>query len=129
MKTNPFELAYRYVFPSIRRHLVEILYREYNLNQLKIAESLGLTQSAISRYVDRVRGTAFDVTKYNDLNRELRDLAVKIVNGKTNVYEVQYELTRITVTALRNGYVCGLHEVIDDEIDPSKCGICLRVFK
>ena len=129
MKTNPFELAYRYVFPSIRRHLVEILYREHNLNQLKIAEYLGLTQSAVSRYVDGFRGTAFDVRKYDDLTKELRGLALKIVDGSINPYEVQYELIKVTITALKKGYVCGLHEAIDHDLDPSKCGVCLKVFK
>jgi len=52
----PCEYAVKYILPSIRSVLANHLYKEYGLSQLEIARLLGVSQSTVSRYVNRERG-------------------------------------------------------------------------
>ncbi len=109
MRISIYELSNRYVYPAVRRRLVEILYYEMKLNQLEIAKLLKISQSAVSRYVVR--------------------LAERIVQEKPGEYTLHFELGRIVLKILAKGYVCSFHTKIDRAIDPKKCRICLDLFK
>lgn len=129
MKISVPQLAAKYVYPALRRRLVEILYREEKVSQTEIANLLGITQSAVSRYVEGIRGKYIDVSKYKDIEEELRNLAHEIVRGKINLYNIQLELSRITMVFLGKGYACSFHSKLDKSIDPGKCRTCIILFK
>ena len=128
MKTNAFEVAAKYVYPSLRRRLVEILYREYGMTQVGIAEILHITQSAVSRYLRMNRGALIDVEKFEDIDGELRQSAEWIINEKPDEYKIHAEIIRIALEMLGKGYLCSLHAKIDPEIDPGSCNVCLELF-
>lgn len=129
MKVNMFELAYRYVYPSVRRRLVQVLYLDFGLKQLEISRLLGLTQSAVSRYVTSSRGVFIDVSRFGDVDQAIRKLATEIVKSDLDRYSVQYELARITLKALGQGYLCGFHRKLEGDADLRKCRACLNLFK
>lgn len=128
MKINPLEIAYRYVLPSVRRRLIEIMYRDLGMNQVEIAGKLGITQSAVSKYVDGKRGTLIDLSKYADIDNELKELAKELTHHDVDEYYVQFRLVKIALAVLSKGYFCGYHVKLDDTVDPSKCGICEKLF-
>jgi len=119
----------RYVYPAIRRRLVEILYKEYNLRQDDVARMLNITQSAVSRYVKINRGSFINIAEFKDIDSELKNLADRIVTSNIDMLELEYELTRITFVTLGKGYICRYHKYIDNEIDPKTCKICIKLFK
>jgi predicted transcriptional regulator len=127
MKTNAFEVASRYVYPSIRRRLVEVL-REKGLKQTEIAELLHITQSAVSRYLKMDRGSFIDVSKFPDIDAEVTALAEKIVQERPSEYEIHSELVKMSLEMLGRGYVCSFHSKIDPEVNPSECNVCLELF-
>ncbi|KUH33615.1 transcriptional regulator [Thermococcus celericrescens] len=127
MKTNAFEVASRYVYPSLRRRLVEILY-ENGLKQTKIAELLHITQSAVSRYLRMDRGALMDVSQFPDTDNELRSFADEIIKKKPSEYEIHRRLVEISVEMLGKGYVCQFHSKIDPEVNPAECNVCLELF-
>ena len=129
MRINLFELIYRYIYPAVRRRLAEILYYDEGLNQRQIAEILGVTQSAVSRYVDGYRGMLVDFKDYPEINNELRELAKKIVSNKIDKYIVQVEIAYIIFRSLARKRLCSLHLKVDPTIDYSKCSICPMLFK
>ncbi|ASJ04397.1 transcriptional regulator [Thermococcus barossii] len=127
MKTNAFEVASRYVYPSIRRRLVEVL-REKGLKQTEIAELLHITQSAVSRYLKMDRGAFIDVSKFPDIDAEVTALAEKIVRERPSEYKIHSELVKMSLEMLGRGYVCAFHSKIDPEVNPSECNVCLELF-
>ncbi len=129
MKISIPQLAAKYVYPALRRRLVEILYHKKKMNQLEIARLLGISQSAVSRYVEGNRGVYIDVSRFKDIEQELEKLADAIVDENMSIYDIQLELARITMVFLGKGYACNLHSRIDKSIDPSKCRSCLILFK
>jgi len=46
-----FELGYRYVIPSIRRRLVELLVEKHSLEEVEVAKLLSVSTSAASRNI------------------------------------------------------------------------------
>jgi predicted transcriptional regulator len=127
MKISPLEVASRYVYPSLRRRLVEIL-RERGLKQTEIAKLLHITQSAVSRYLRMNRGALIDVSSFSDVESLLEKTADWILREKPNEYVIQKRLMEIAIYMLGKGYVCSFHARIDPEIDPSECRICLELF-
>ncbi|WP_297092225.1 ArsR family transcriptional regulator [Thermococcus sp.] len=127
MKTNAFEVTSRYVYPSLRRRLVEILY-EKGLKQTEIAELLHITQSAVSRYLRMDRGALMDVSSYPDIEEELQSLAREIVEKKPGEYEIHRRIVEISLEMLGKGYVCSIHSEVDPEVDPGECNVCLELF-
>lgn len=127
MRTNAFEAVARYVYPSLRRRLVEIL-RERGLTQTQIAGLLHITQSAVSRYLRMNRGALIEVEKFQDIDEKLKGLADTIVREKPDEYYIHGELVKIAVEMLGKGYVCSFHSKVDPEIDPKLCRICIETF-
>ena len=129
MKITALEVASRYVYPSVRRRLVEILYFDFKLNQVEIATILKLTQSAVSRYLQGNRGNFLNIKKFQDIDSEIKKLVERIVKKRLNAYDIHSELTRITLLLLSKGYGCAFHHQIDEDIDIKLCKTCLRLFK
>ena len=127
MRTNAFEAVAKYVYPSLRRRLVEIL-REKGLNQMQVAKLLYITQSAVSRYLRMNRGALVDVEKFPDIDDKLKGLAETIVKERPDEYYIHGELVKIAIEMLGKGYVCSFHSKVDPEIDPKACKICIETF-
>jgi predicted transcriptional regulator len=127
MKVSPLEVASRYVYPALRRRLVEIL-RERDLKQAEIANLLHITQSAVSRYLRMNRGALIDVSSFPDVESLLKETAEWVLNERPNEYSIQKRLMEIAVYMLGKGYVCSFHSKIDPELEPEKCNICLELF-
>lgn len=127
MRTNAFEVASRYVYPSLRRRLVEIL-REKGLKQMEIAELLHITQSAVSRYLGMDRGGLIDVNRFKDVDTKLKELADEILKEKPNEYKIHSQLIQLALDMLGKGYVCSFHSKVDPELDPGECRVCLELF-
>ncbi|NJE42316.1 transcriptional regulator [Thermococcus sp. GR6] len=127
MKTNAFEVASRYVYPSLRRRLVEIL-REKGLKQTQIAELLHITQSAVSRYLRMDRGGLIDVVQFQDIDEDLKNLAEEIIRKRPTEYEIHSRLVQISLEMLSKGYVCSFHSQIDSELSSAQCRVCLELF-
>ncbi|WP_297497363.1 transcriptional regulator [Thermococcus sp.] len=127
MKTNAFDVASRYVYPALRRRLVEIL-RWKGLKQTEIAELFHITQSAVSRYLREERGALVDVSSLPDIEEKLRSLAEEIVEKRPDEYWIHARLVEITLYGLGRGYFCQFHALIDPELNPSECRVCLELF-
>lgn len=127
MKTNAFDAVAKYVYPALRRRLVEIL-RESGLNQIQIAKLLHITQSAVSRYLRMNRGALIEVEKFPEIDEKLKELAENIMKEKPDEYYIHGELVKIAVEMLGKGYVCSFHSKVDPEIDPKLCRICIETF-
>ena len=127
MKTNAFEVSSRYVYPSLRRRLVEHL-RMRGLKQTEIAELLHITQSAVSRYLREERGRLINVSSFPDIDGKIAELADEIIKEKPGEYEIHTELVKLSLEFLGKGYGCSFHAEVDPEIDPKECRVCIELF-
>jgi len=122
-----FELGYRYIVPSIKRRLTEKLIG-MGLTQSEAARKLGLSVSAISRYLSMERGIWVDVASYSDLDNAINDLASAIRDNRIDFYDIQVSIHRIALYALGRKYMCKIHSKIDLSVDPDRCTICPKII-
>ena len=80
----PCEEIFKDVLPTIRAILVKDLVERHNLNQVEVAERLGITQPAVSQYLRSLRGTsrAGALLKRSDFMKSLRELSDAIAGGE-----------------------------------------------
>ncbi len=129
MKFSVFELASKYVYPSIRRRIVEIMYKEIGLSQKQISKIMYIDQSTVARYLEGERGKYIDLSIYPELDKVLKKYAIEITSVKPDKYTLTRKLIRLTLWILGRGYICPYHEKLDNTIDASKCKICIELFK
>ncbi len=126
--TDVLELGYRYVVPSVKRRLVEILSKKYGLSQRAIAKKLFISQSTVSRYLLRERGFLVNIEEYRDVDELIESLAKKVSENNVDRYSLAEDILRITLYVLGKGYMCKYHRMFE-KTDLSKCRVCLRLFK
>ncbi|MEM0506316.1 MAG: hypothetical protein QXW58_03540 [Thermosphaera sp.] len=128
MSRGVFELASRYVEPSIKRAIALKLF-EKKIPPIEISRRLEISPSLTSRYVKGERGLFFDPTSIPELNLELDALAEKITLGLVRGYELRLEIARIVLKALSSKKLCRLHKAVDNSVDPLGCDVCPSLFK
>lgn len=126
--TSVFELGYRYLLPSLKRRLTEIMSKELKMSEVRIAKKLSITPSAVSRYLSRERGTALDITRFSDLDRELSTLARDLATRDLDWTTIEIRLLKISLLAMSRKYLCELHYKLHPVVDPAKCRICPEIF-
>ncbi|MGB9717703.1 MAG: transcriptional regulator [Thermoproteota archaeon] len=124
---DAFELAYRYVVPSVRRTLATKLVKKGMLRK-EAAEILELSRSAVSRYLNSERGMLIKTNEFKDVMNLVEKLADRIIREKPSDYIVQEETAKIVAYFMSRKYFCKTHKKMNPGIDIAKCRICERVF-
>ncbi len=122
-----FELAYRYVVPSIRNALARELVKK-GMPRKNAAELLNLSRSAVSRYLSGERGVFVKTERFKDFQNMVEKLADDIIRKGMDEYTVQEEVSKVAAYFLHRKYFCAKHKRINPNIDVSKCSICKNVF-
>ena len=78
----PCQLALWRILPSIRREIALTLIREHNLSQKEVAKLLGLTEAAISYYLNKKRGKGISFDK--KAKEEIKKVAKNLVRRKSS---------------------------------------------
>jgi len=94
------------------------------MKQTDVADVLGITQTAVSKYISNVRGQAIQIDHTKEIQSMMNDVASQIVNEKISRSELVLELCSICRTVRRNGLMCRLCETSDRDLDIKHCIIC-----
>lgn len=82
--TMPCEAVIKKFLPAIRASVTSELYERHNFSQVQIAESLGVTQAAVSNYL--AGKYAKHIKKLEStpmIQKAAKDIAMAIISGKT----------------------------------------------
>jgi len=126
--SSVFELGYRYLLPSLKRRLAEIMSSELRMSEVEIAKKLKMTPSAVSRYLRRERGATIDVARFPDIDKELAKLAKDLTTQDLNWLTIETRLLKISLLAMSKKYLCDLHHRLYPVVDPVNCRVCPEVF-
>lgn len=119
----PCEIIAKYVLPAIRALIARKLIEKYGYTQLDAAAKLGMTQSAMSRYLALERGGKIKVTR--DINKLVDDVAENMVRGELSQEELIQRICQICTAFRRSGDLCKIHREISPTI-PKTCKACLK---
>jgi len=128
MKVSAFEIASRYVLPSLKRRLAEIMLKEYGFTQKEIARILGVSEAAVSRYISGERGHYLRIENLKGVDEKLRRIVEALQKGKANALAVHYMLHIVVAEMMAEKRLCSIHRELDEDINLAECNICPKIF-
>ena len=120
----PCEVAVKSVVPAIRSAIARELTNSYGLKQREVAQLLGVTKTAVSKYASHTRGTVLQVEKVEGAQPTLKETIVSLAKGKMTKYELAEKLCRICEIIRQTGLMCKLCALTDPNIDNRQCIVC-----
>ena len=114
----PQEIEVWYILPLIRKELAKELLH-YNLNQKEIALKLGLTEAAVSYYINKKR--ANELILDEKVKKAVQESAKRIKNN----FNVMKEIQNITKLFWETRGICKIHMQHDKSIQKS-CALCFE---
>jgi uncharacterized protein len=120
----PCEVAVKSVIPAIRSAIARELTQTYGLKQQKVAELLGVTQTAVSKYTSHCRGAVLEIKEVEEVKPVLKETVVLLANGEMDKYELAEKLCVVCGMIRQRGLMCKLCTLSDPNIDSSKCIVC-----
>jgi uncharacterized protein len=113
----PQEIEVRYIIPAIRGKLAHVLVEEKEVSQKQTAKLLGLTEAAISQYINGKRGN--EVIFSESVVDEIRKSADAIIKDKGRVVAELYHISHLTNV---KQILCDMHRKQSKGLDD--CTIC-----
>ena len=120
----PCEVAVRSLVPSIRSAIARELTQTYGLKQKDVANLLGVTQTAVSKYTRHVRGTVLKIEEVEEVQLTLKETVLSLANGSMSKYELVAKFCVVCEIIRRKGLMCKLCKLSDPSIDIQQCFVC-----
>jgi predicted transcriptional regulator len=106
----------------IARRLVE----KYDYTQMDAAAKLGMTQSAMSRYLALERGQKFELMA--DIRKRADNIARGIAKNKLSQEQLLEEVCNVCMMFRKSKGLCAFHRELAPSISES-CGICFKMLE
>lgn len=120
----PCEVAVKSLVPAIRSAIARELTQTYGLKQKDVANLLGVTQTAVSKYTRHVRGTVLKIEEVEEVQPTIREIVISLANGRMSKYELVAKFCVACEIIRRNGLMCELCKLSDPSIDLQQCFVC-----
>ena len=121
----PCEVAAKSVVPAIRALVAIELTRTYELKQNDVANLLGVTQTAVSKYIRRVRGSVIAIEDVKEIQPVVKKITVSLTSGNASRYELLRNFCKACKIIRQKRLMCELCKRSDPLIDVEGCSFCL----
>jgi hypothetical protein len=119
----PCEIAVKSVIPAIKAVIAKELVETYGLKQSQVAEILGISQSAVSKYTRKVRGYVIKIDDVKEIQSLINDMINLLVNGTYERAEFLRFFCQACIAIRSKGLMCQFCQKADPKIE--ECGFCL----
>jgi len=116
----PQEVEVWYIIPALRRELAKSMVEDYKVMQNKVAEHMGITEAAVSQYLNSKR--AKEVVFTNAVLDEIQKSAKKVMENQKQLVPEMIRLTKLTGV---KQVMCDIHKKQDIEL-PEGCDVCFE---
>ena len=121
----PCEIAVKSVIPAVKALIAKELVEKRGLKQDEVAEILGISQSAVSKYTRRVRGYVIKVDGVGELEPKIEEMMGLLVNGTYQRGEFLRIFCQMCMIIRRTSLMCQFCQKSDPKIKIEECGFCL----
>jgi predicted transcriptional regulator len=121
----PCEIAVKSVIPAIKAVIAKELVETYSLKQNQVAEILGISQSAVSKYTRRVRGHVIEINNIKEIQPLIKSIITLLMDGPPKRAEFLNLFCQTCVTIRKKGLMCQFCQKTDPKIKIGRCGFCL----
>ena len=112
----PQEISTWYIIPAIRREFVKEMISQ-GLSQKKAADKLGLTEAAVSNYMNDKRASQVKLNEH--IKEMIKGSVVNILSKQSDVFTEVYSVVK---ECEKDFTVCQIHAAYDEI--PEGCKIC-----
>ena len=123
----PCEVAVRSVIPAVRALIAKELMEEQGLSQDQVAEILGISQSAVSKYSRKVRGHAIKVEDIEEIRPFIDDMVILLLDGTRQSAELLQLFCQACVAIRKTSLMCSFCQKSDPKIKIEECRFCMTV--
>ncbi len=121
----PCEIAVKSVIPAIRAYVAKELTQTYKMKQNDVAKLLGITQTAISKYVRDVRGRVIRIDQAEEIRNVMNQIASQAATDKISGPQLTLKLCGVCKMVRQNGIMCELCKRYDPVLDINLCKVCM----
>ena len=102
----PCEVGVKTVLPAVKAVMARQIVEKHGLNEQQAAELLGLSQSAVSRYISKERGNNLQIESSAEILALINQMVTTLIKEPTNRMEI-LDLFCQTCQAIRKkGLMC-----------------------
>jgi len=94
------------------------------MKQNDVAELLGITQTAVSKYTRQVRGAALKIDQTEEIQSMMKKIASQLANGEITRQDLVVKFCEVCKTVRKTGIMCNLCKRSDPTINVKTCLVC-----
>ena len=121
----PCEVAVKSVVPAVKALMATELVEKHGLKQDEVAEILGISQSAVSRYAGRTRGHIVRISELKDVIPLINKMTALLLDGDHHREELMALFCQTCATVRKSGVTCPLCQRADPKVEIEQCRFCL----
>ncbi len=121
----PCEIAVKSVVPAVKALMAKELVETHKLRQDEVAKLLGISQSAVSKYTNRVRGHVINIAEVQQVKPYIDKMLVLLVKGGCQRREFLGLFCRACGAVRRTSLMCQFCAKANSHIESEDCGFCL----
>ena len=122
----PCEIAVKSVVPAVKALMAQQLVEQHDLNQDEVAELLGISQSAVSKYAKKVRGYVLVLDNVEPIQPLISEMITLLMNGDYQRAEFLQLFCRICAIIRRTGMVCEFCRKSETRMNIAECSFCIQ---
>jgi predicted transcriptional regulator len=123
----PCEVAVKSVVPAVKALMAQQLVEQHGLKQDQVANILGISQSAVSKYSKKVRGYVIEVEKVEPIQPLISDMIIMLMKGEYQRDDFLQLFCQICAIVRQTGIVCQFCRKSETKIEIKKCSFCLEI--
>jgi uncharacterized protein len=105
---TPCEVAVKTVSPAIRALLAQTLIEKHEMKETQVAQVLGITQSAVSKYSNKVRGTTIPIDNIPEVQTITNQMVTLLLASPIQQMEVMKLFCQACTLIRSKGLMCPL---------------------
>jgi len=121
----PCEIAVKSVIPAIKAAIVKQLINQYNLKQNQVAELLGISQSAVSKYIRQVRGYTIKMENIKEIQPLINKMTNILIEKRDKRMEFLQIFCQTCLLIRRMGLMCDFCRKTEPKLTAEECKFCL----
>jgi predicted fused transcriptional regulator/phosphomethylpyrimidine kinase/predicted transcriptional regulator len=125
---QPCEIVVKKLLPLLRVLIAKELCQTYNWSQTRIANILGVTQAAVSNYLNQDESAL--LSQYFDLE-EIKNIAKGLASEMSirrgGHIDIIYGICRICLNLRKGGSICHAHKSKLPKLKDERCAICMQL--
>jgi len=120
----PCEVAVKSVVPAVKAYLAKELVEKHGLKQNEVAELLGISQSAVSKYTREVRGYVIRIDNVEEIQVHIDSMVSLVTGGKGQRTELLNLFCQTCEVVRRKRLMCKFCQRTEPRIKIEECTLC-----